>query len=298
MEELNYHPNFLARSLRSGTSKTIGLVVPDNSNPFFANIARIAEDIGFMNGYSVMLCNSDGSLEKEKAYIKVLTEKRIDGIIFIASGSDFNHLQNLANQGIPTVLADRECDQQIVDEVLVDNEQGGHDATQYLIDLGHRKIGCISGPSMLTPSSKRVLGYKKALSAADIPIREEYIISGDFRSKSGEEAMKRFLDLPTSPSAVFACNDMMAFGAYKEIKNRNYQIPDNVSIVGFDDIPLSSIMTPTLTTIAQPITELATISTSLLIQRIKEDEPGEIERIIMKPKLVIRESCKEHKEGN
>lgn len=296
MEELNYHPNSLARSLRSGTSKTIGLVLPDNSNPFFADIARIIEDIGFLNGYSVMLCNSDGNLEKERAYIKVLIEKRIDGIIFIASGSNVNHLQNLADQGIPVVLADREVDIKIVDEVLVDNEQGGYDATKYLLDLGHRKIGCITGPSSLTPSSNRVLGYRKALTETNIPIREDYIVFGDFKSKSGEEGMEEFLQLDDPPSAIFVCNDMMAFGVYKYLKRNNFNIPEDFSVIGFDNIQLSSIITPTLTTVSQPIAEVATISASLLIQRIQNSNPTEYERIIMKPELVIRESCTQYKD--
>lgn len=296
MEELNYHPNSLARSLRSGTSKTIGLVLPDNSNPFFADIARIIEDIGFLNGYSVMLCNSDGNLEKERAYIKVLIEKRIDGIIFIASGNHFSHLQDLANQGIPVVLADRESDIKIVDEVLVDNEKGGYDATKYLIDLGHQKIGCITGPSTLTPSANRVLGYRNALKDANIPIRQEYIVAGDFKSESGKTAMEEYLQLDDPPTALFVCNDLMAFGVYKFLKRNNFNIPEDFSIVGYDNIKLSSLITPALTTIAQPIAELATISASLLIQRIQNNNQNEFERVVMKPELVIRDSCTQYKD--
>src|SRR5512142_849454 len=147
MVALNYRPNAAARSLRSGETRTIGLIVPDNSNPFFAEIARIIEDIGFDNGYSVILCNSDGNIQKEKSYIQLLISKRVDGVIFIASQGTSAAISDLADQRIPIVIADREIPHPDVDVVMVDNEQGGYQATQYLLSLGHRRIGCICGPS-------------------------------------------------------------------------------------------------------------------------------------------------------
>lgn len=292
MEELNYRPNVLARGLRRGETKTIGLVVPDNSNPFFAEVARIVEDIGFENGYSVILCNSDGNLEKEAAYVNVLIAKQVDGVIFIAAGSKYEHLHELATAGIPVVVADRDIPQTLADVVLVDNEQGGYDATRYLLSLGHRRIACIAGPSDLTPSADRVHGYRRALGEFGVPIEEKWIVPGDFRYQGGEAAIAELLRLDEPPSAVFACNDVMAIGALRAVRSAGLQVPGDVSIVGFDDIPLASAVSPALTTVAQPIVELATLAAQLLMSRIQSDQQdGPKQRIVLDTELIVRGSC-------
>jgi len=299
MEELNYRPNVLARGLRRGETKTIGLIVPDNSNPFFAEVARFVEDIGFENGYSVILCNSDGNLEKEAAYIDVLIAKQVDGVIFIAAGSKQEYLHELTEMGIPVVVADRDIPHTLADVVLVNNEQGGYDATRYLISLGHRRIGCITGPSDVTPSADRVQGYKRALKESGIPIQEELIVPGDFRYQSGEQAMVQLLSLPEPPSAVFACNDVMAIGALRAIRNAGLHVPSDISIVGFDDIPLASAVSPALTTVAQPIVELATLAAKLLISRIQNNQEDRVgQRIVLDTKLVLRDSCAPRQRGS
>lgn len=292
MEELNYRPNVLARGLRRGETKTIGLVVPDNSNPFFAEVTRIVEDIGFENGYSVILCNSDGNLEKEAAYVNVLIAKQVDGVIFIAAGSKYEHLHELATAGIPVVVADRDIPQTLADVVLVDNEQGGYDATRYLLSLGHRRIACIAGPSDLTPSADRVHGYRRALGEFGVPIEEKWIVPGDFRYQGGEAAIAELLRLDEPPSAVFACNDVMAIGALRAVRSAGLQVPGDVSIVGFDDIPLASAVSPALTTVAQPIVELATLAAQLLMSRIQSDQQdGPKQRIVLDTELIVRGSC-------
>jgi LacI family transcriptional regulator len=292
METLDYRPNVLARSLRRGETQTIGLIVPDNSNPFFAEVARTVEDVGFENEYSVILGNSDNSLDKETAYIRVLIAKQVDGVIFIAAGSDPEHLNELTKQGIPVVVADRDLPEALADVVLVNNEKGGYDATRYLLELGHQRIACISGPSDLTPSADRVRGYRRALQEAGIPVEEALIVPGDFRYQGGETAMDRLLRQSPPPSAVFCCNDLMAVGALRALRNVDRQVPGDVSLVGFDDIPFVSAVSPALTTIAQPIEELATLAAKLLIVRMqntREERPGQ--RIVLDTKLVIRDSC-------
>ena len=292
MQELNYRPNVLARSLRRGETRTIGLVVPDNSNPFFAEVARIVEDVGFEKGYSVILCNSDGSLEKEAAYISVLIAKQVDGVIFIAAGSKHEHLHELTAQGIPVVVADRDIPQSLADVVLVDNEKGGYEATRYLLSLGHRRIACIAGPSDLTPSADRVRGYRRAQEEAGISIEEGWIVPGDFRYQGGEAATARLLRLGEPPSAIFACNDVMAIGALRTLQNAGLQVPGDVSIIGFDDIPLASAMSPALTTVAQPTAELSTLAARCLISRIQNDRDDEPrQRSVLETRLVVRDSC-------
>jgi len=292
MEELNYQPNTLARSLRMGETRTIGLIVPDNSNPFFAEVSRIIEDVGFEKGYGVFLCNSDGLLEKEAAYINMLIAKQVDGVIFIAAENTQENIADLTRQNFPIVMVDRDLPNAKIDVVLVNNERGGFEAVNYLLQLGHRKIACIAGTSELTPSAARVEGYRRALSSASVALREEWIVHGDFRSLSGEQAMASLLQLANPPTAVFACNDLMAIGALRALRNHNLRVPQDLSVIGFDGISMAEEVTPALTTIAQPIADLASCAAELLIRRIQiGHEKDGVQRIVLDTQLVVRESC-------
>jgi|LDZU01.1.fsa_nt_gi LacI family transcriptional regulator len=300
MRELNYRPNTLARSLRSGRTKTIGLVIPDISNLFFAEISRKIEDKGFDYEYSVILCNTDDNSKKEESYINVLLEKQVDGIIFISAGEAESNLKKPKDFGIPTVIADRDIHDAKSDVVLVDNLKGGYDATKYLISHNHKRIGCISGPSPVTPSAQRLEGYKMALIEAGYQIDESLILTGDFRYEGGEMAMRKFLDLPSPPTAVFACNDMMALGAIRAVKDRGLMIPEDISLIGFDNIPISKSVYPALTTFAQPIKEMADLIVDLLVTRIaqkkknrgSDNEIDEYKKIVLEAKLIERGTCK------
>ena len=292
--ELDYHPNSMARGLRRGESKTIGLIVPDNSNPFFAEVLRQIENVGYENGYSVILCNSDGDIEKEAAYSNLLVNKQVDGIIFITTNNSCEHLQQLITSGIPILLVDRDIPLKSSDVLLVNNFQGGYDAANYLIRLGHRKIACVTGPSSLTPSAERVKGYRQALMDAGIAVHPEWILSGDFQVEGGERGIEQILRMVERPSAIFACNDMMALGVLRGLQNSGFSIPQDFSLIGFDDILLSSIVSPALTTIAQPVDEMSKLAIELLVKRIQNKKVGSSEeRIILPTRLVIRESCKE-----
>jgi len=294
MAELQYQPNTLARGLRKGDTHTLGLIVPDNSNPFFAKIAHTIEDLGFKNGYSVILCNSHGDLDREATYLKLLNSKQVDGIIFISAGGDPEHLEELINRNIPVVVTDRDVDVNPVDVVLVDSEAGGYQATRHLLDLGHTKIACVTGPTELNPSAARFYGYKNALRAAGIPIDQQYVINGDFQVEGGERAIAELFSLESPPSAVFLCNDMMAFGAFRALRKMDLLVPGDVSIIGYDDIEFSSIITPALTTVAQPLFEIAQTAVEMLINRIHQGEDIVTKRIILSPKLVLRDSCKQY----
>lgn len=291
MEELGYQPNAIARSLRRKETHTVGLIIPDNSNPFFAEVARGIEDFGFRNGYSVILCNSDGDLKKELAYISVLTSKRVDGIVFIAATAEAEHIRPFLGE-IPLVIVDRKMPALEADSVLVDNFGGGYAATKHLIDLGHRDIGCITGPPDLAPSADRVAGYKQALKDHGIPLRNELIVEGDFRYQSGNEGMYRLLNLETPPTAVFACNDVMAIGAMKAVQDQGLVVPEDVAIVGFDDITLASFTNPTLTSVKQPKYEMGKIALELLFERMGSSDPWRKREIILDTTLMIRESTR------
>jgi LacI family transcriptional regulator len=292
MHELDYRPNTLAQSLRKGKTKTIGLIIPDSSNLFFAEIARFIEDVGYENGYSVILCNTDNNLDKQRRYTEVLVSKQVDGIILISAGESAEDLEEPLGAGIPVVIADREIVQTMADIVLVDNEKGGYLATKYLLELGHRKISCIAGPSLLTPSAQRVQGYKRALEEASITPLPAYIATGDFGMESGEAAIHKLLDIQPRTTAVFVCNDMMAVGAMRGARECGLRVPDDLSVIGFDNILLARATTPALTTVAQPKSTLARVTTELLIERIHaKQDSGERKQIVLTPELVIRESC-------
>jgi LacI family transcriptional regulator len=245
MRELNYTPNRLARSLRSKDMRTntIGLLIPDSANPFFAEVSRGVEDACFEEDYNVILCNSDDEQTKELEYLHVLLSKQVDGIILVSASGKGDTLEFVNDRGATVVAVDRAFDETFrdsVDSVLVDNESGGYEATRYLLDLGHTRIGCISGPSLLRPSAGRVHGYRQALADAGIEPDPSLVIPGDFRPQSGYEAAQQLLKLSDPlPSAIFACNDMMAMGALCAIHESGLKTPEDISLVGFDDIDLA-----------------------------------------------------------
>lgn len=289
MEELGYRPNTLARSLRSGQSRTIGMVVPDASNLFFAEIGRALEDVGFENGYSVIVCNSDNNLDKQSSYIDTLIAKQVDGVIFISAGDAEEYLGSLSQAGIPVVVADRDVTMGVADVVLLNNELGGYLATRHLIDLGHRKIACISGPNYLTPSADRIDGFYAACEESGIEPNPDWIVIGDFQAQSGDICMTKLLTMPDKPTAVFVFNDMMAIGAMNAIHRSGLRIPHDISIVGFDNIALASSVYPALTTISQPTQEIARTICEILFERIQNrGVQAKRERVVIDPELIIR----------
>lgn len=291
IEALGYRPNSVARSLRRRQTGTIGLLVPDNSNPFFAEVARAIEDAGFTEGYNLILCNSDGSESKEAAYIDVLLSKQMDGLLLISSGNRSDSLQAILRAQVPVVVVDRRLDDLPVDQVLVDNEEGGYQAGRYLVQLGHRRLGCITGPSSVSPSAERIVGFRRALAEAGIALPLETIIRGDFQYAGGEAATRELLKRELDFTAIFVVNDVMAIGAINVLSRAGLRVPDDVSVIGFDNIPQTSAMMPSITTIAQPIAELGKVSISLLLDRIKKGQ-NPPSRIVLPTTLVERESCR------
>ena len=290
MDELGYQPNRLARSLRRGQTHTIGMIIPDSSNPFFAEVARGVEDTSFKQGYSVILCNSDGDLDKELLYTNVLAEKRVDGILFVAAGLSTERILDLQAQRMPLVVVDRDIPDAAVDSVLTDNARGGWLATCHLIDLDHRRIGCITGPSDITPSADRITGYRRALSEADIPLDEALVVKGDFRYEGGYQAASQLLGTRERPTAIFACNDLTAMGAICAASQRRLRIPDDVAIVGCDDIALAAFTNPSLTTVAQPKHDMGAAALEMLLDRIADPDRPALRRILP-TELLIRDSC-------
>ncbi|MDF2761589.1 MAG: transcriptional regulator, LacI family [Thermomicrobiales bacterium] len=295
---LGYRPNLLARSFRRRVTHTIGLLVPDNSTPFFAELARTIEDAGFADGYSVVLCNSDLSAVKQETYIDVLLANRVDGLILVSSGliptvGRHDAVARILDAGAPCVVVDRDLGETPVDQVLVDNDQGGYLAGEHLIALGHRRIACLVGPSDLTPSAGRIAGFQRALADAGLAVAAEGLVRGNGRPDGGSAAALQLLERGVvgagDVTAIFAFNDQMATGAIGALQRAGCRVPQDVSVIGFDDIPQSAAIFPALTTIAQPIAEMGSIGVRLLLDRIaRRDAPHQ--RVRLSTRLVVRES--------
>lgn len=295
IRELGYRPNLLARSFRRRITHTIGLLVPDNSNPFFAEVARTIEDAGFRAGYNVILCNSDLSQQKQDTYIEVLLAKQVDGLILVSSGllpvpEDQDPIQRVMESRVPCVVVDRDLGDAPIDQVLVDNERGGHLAGKRLIELGHREIACIVGPSDFTPSAGRFAGFERALAEADPALKPVAYVSCNGRYDGGEAAVKQLLDMGIRFTAIFVFNDLVAIGALGALRRAGLHVPADISLVSFDNVKLASAIYPPLTTVAQPIAEIGDLSVRLLLQRIADPESPHA-RIVLPTTLIERESC-------
>ncbi len=288
VEQLGYRPSSLARALVRQVTHTVGLIVPDNVNPFFAEVARGIEDCGLAAGYSVILCNSDRSLSKEEIYLDMLISKRVDGLVYMTVQTRGEMLQPLKDHNIHAVVFDREYEG--FDALLLDNLGGGYDAARHLLSLGHRRIACITGPDGPTRSQDRVTGYQRALEEAGIVPDPELVVAGDWTFESGRRAARHLLHLDDPPTAIFACNDAMAVGVLSYLCSRGIRVPEELSVMGYDNIALSAYTCPPLTTMATPIREVGQCLCELLLGRIAGQLPPEPQRVVIRSELLVRGS--------
>jgi LacI family transcriptional regulator len=290
MRELNYQPSAVARGLRTKRTQVIALIIPDITNPYFPEVARGVQDVAEENEYSVILCNTDRMRGRELRFLKALRGQQVDGLILNPSEVTSGDLQDLQDAQIPVVLIGSQIDHLDLDVVMVDNVQGAYDAVSHLIDLGHRRIGLVGGPRAASSGEQRFQGYVRALTDHDIPIDGEIITEGRFTREGGYESMKHLLALQSPPAAVFASSDVMAIGALMAIQEEGLQVPNDVSLVGFDDIAEASTTTPRLTTISQPKYQTGQVAAQLLFDRVEGASLGERQKIVLSHQLVIRES--------
>lgn len=270
--ELNYRPNQLAVSLVTQKSKTLGLIIPDNSNLFFAQLSKHIETAVNAAGYTLIYGNSNDSVRTDLHYLHIFGDRGVDGIIISPSAFGtpdeyWSCLSFIYSLKLPVVFIDRSMEESNLPSVLPDNFTGGYIATRHLLDQGHRVIGCCTGPANLNSSEQRLNGYRKALDEYGIPFNPTLIYQGDFSTESGQKALPYLLG--QNVTAVFAFNDMMAFGIYKEMHSYNLSIPGDLSIVGFDDIFFAELIQPPLTTVAQPIAEMAAEVVKTLVSQIE-----------------------------
>src|SRR5947209_13347522 len=271
--ELDYRPNYLARGLRHRNTCMLGLIIPDNSNPFYAEVARAIEDAGFAAGYSVILCNSDLSEEKQQAYVDVLLSHKVDGmILFDIKGAESKALERILAENIPAVLANIETPVPTVDQVIVDHYQGGYLAGQYLSGLNHRRIGCITLPQPDSYQLYRIVGFRQALSEAGIELTTEDFALGNGRYENGYEAMQELLQRRPDLTAVYVFNDLMALGAMNGLHAQGIRVPEDISIIGYDNIFYASTFEPPLTTISPPIPARGQAGSARVLQRVDQPE--------------------------
>lgn len=289
IEELNYVPNILARSLRSKRTHTLALVITDVTNPFWTTVARGVEDKAVENGFSVILCNTDEDPEKEKSYIEVLLKKRVDGVIIAPVSSKGATLYILAQQSIPFVVIDRRVEGIDADLVIGDSVGGAYELTKHLIELGHQRIAIIAGPEQVSTAEDRLTGYLQALEEFGIPVDEALIKRGKFDQEAGYKLTKELLELEERPTALFAGNNFIAIGALLALREGGVQVPDDMALVTFDEIPQLSAVYPFLTVAAQPAYEMGAIATELLLERLAGEREGNRE-VVLKAELILRRS--------
>lgn len=291
MEELGYQPNALARSLRRNQTFSIAVIVPDSADPFFTEVIRGIEDVSFEQEYTITLCNSDGDLNKERQYTDLLTRKRVDGILFFAANNQSReHIRILQKRRFPLVVVDRLVPEIEADTISIDNRMGGWMATQHLLDLGHRRIGCICGPTNILLSEDRLSGYRMALSEHNLSADENWIkIAGGYQYQAGYEAAQALLSLQIPPTAIFAFNDILAVGAINAATKMGMQVPDQLSVIGFDNLRLAPYTNPALTTIVQPKYEMGAAAMRMLLERIQNPELGPRTQVL-EVALLVRES--------
>ena len=289
IQRLNYVPSAVARSLKQQSTCTIGLLISNSSNPFFAELAQGIEDICYRAGYTVVLCNSDDQPERQQTYLRVLLEKRIDGLIICSAGDDLGLAKHLREAKVPVIIVDRGVKGVTSDLVLIDHFKGGYLATRHLLEQKHKSIGCIAGPDTTTVSIDRLNGYRKALAEAGAPFRPEWVIRGDFTAEGGYKAA-RILLKRSEITAVFACNDLMGIGLLRFAAEHAIRVPNQLSVIGFDGIHLGRYIYPALTTVGQSIRRQGEIAAGTLLERIRKGGEGRLRKILMSPDLTVRES--------
>ncbi len=292
IKTLGYRPNILASSLRKRVTNTIGLIISNITNLFYPEVVRGVEDYLAKYNYNLILCNSDENVEKEKNYIEVLFSRRVDGLIITPSKSSETreNLDLFREKNIPIVLVDRKIEGLEEDVVLADNMEGTYEAISYLISLGHKKIGIITGPLDTTTGCERLEGYLKALEDKGLKKDDNLIYEGDFKEEGGYKGVEALLNISNPPTAIFTSNNLMALGALKKVTELGLKIPQDLSLISFDDMDWFPYFSPPLTAVYQPAYELGETAVKLLFERLKRGRKKRKE-VRLPTKLIIRESC-------
>lgn len=289
IEEMHYIPSAVARSLKNDKTTTISVSVPDNTHPGCAELLRGIEDAAFAVGYNIMLCNAHEDAQRQAAQLRGLIEKRIDGLVVMAGGTGDALAPLLSGQRIPIVLADHEVAGADTDFIGLDHEAAGHAATRHLLDLGHRRIACLAGPAFHPAGREALAGCRRALGEAGLALEPAYLRHASPDCEGGHDAARALLALPQPPTALFACNGLMALGALCAAREAGVEVPGRLSVVGGDDLGAAAYAAPRLSAVDQPAYALGRALTDLLIARIRGDQqPRRRQRL--QGRLVLRRS--------
>lgn len=291
-ETLGYQPSRVARRLRlkDGKASLIGLVIPDIQNPFFANVARGVEDVAQDNEYGLILSNSDEDPDKQKLAVNTLKTEDVDGVIVPPISRDDPNVKRLLDSDIAVVCVDRRMENVRVDTILSDSQKGAHRAVTHLLELGHRRIGFIGGIPRISTSTDRRKGYEKAFRDQGVPIDSTLVREGDSRGERGKYLTDALLDLDRPPTALFTGNNLTTLGALSALSARDISVPEEVSLVGYDDVPWAMALNPPPTVIGQPAYEMGSRAAELLLQRL--DAPDRSPTVVtLQPELITRQSC-------
>lgn len=285
---LDYRPSGVARSLVTQRTSTIGLVVPDNANPFFSEVARGVEHAAYAQGYNVFLCNSDEDVQRERAVLRSLEEKRVDGLVLCSSRLEDDELRAVVARHRAVALVNRRLEG--VAMALVDDELGGRMATEHLLRTGRRRVGFLTGPTASRSGRQRVTGYLAAFATASLPYSSAWMCPCAPTVEGGRQAARELIGAHPGLTALLCYNDLVAVGALQACAELHCAVPDQLAIVGFDDIPLAALVTPSLTTCRAPRYELGYEAMHLLLERINAS-PEQLGEVVLQPELIVRASA-------
>jgi LacI family transcriptional regulator len=289
VKELGYVPNTLARGLRSKRTRTLALVVTDITNPYFTLMARGVEDVAGASNYSVVYCNTDESEAKEEKYANLLAQRQVDGVLLVPSCGNVKTIKFLLSNDITVVALDRRLSGVEIDSVRSDSLDGANRLINLLIGLGHKRIAMITGPVDVSTSIDRVTGYQRALAEADLG-ENELVYYGEFNQESGYEFTKQAIMHLPKPTAIFGANNFITIGIIKALHDLKIEVPGDVSVVGFDDLPESMLVAPFLTVAAQPAYEMGRMATELLLKRVSGELSDGYQQLVLPTAIIERGS--------
>jgi LacI family transcriptional regulator len=291
---LGYRPNAIARSLRLHRTHTIGAVIPSIANPYFTDAVRAMEDVAARNGYTLLVANSDRDPAKEEAALATLRDRRVDGVVLVLTAVDPDpspSLRALLGSGVPLVAMDRAWPSLHVDRALVDTRGGARAAVAHLAGRGRRRIAFIAGPPSIWTAEEKLAGYREGLAAAGLPEDGRLVLAGDYTIESGEERAADLLALAPRADAVLVANNLMTLGAYRALLRRGVAIPDDLAVVGYDDVAWADVVRPALTVVSQPTYRLGQSAIELLLARLSGAEQAAEPKVVLLPTgLIVRES--------
>jgi len=290
--KIGYQRNAIARSLKMGATHTIGLTVADIRNPFFTDVVARIQQVLNKAGYAVMLCSSDEDTARQDEQIKLLLDRMVDGLIIAPAGEDEVMRRLVTSTRKPVVLIDRVCEGLDIDAVIIDNMKAVADATAYLLGLGHRRIGYLSGPPGTSTGRERLAGYRNALAAASVAYEPALVREGNFREADGYRAAMQLLAMPERPTALFSANNLMVIGAMRAIRDMGLSCPADISVASMDDFPWADMFSPRLTTVAQPVEAIGEHAANLLLDRLQGRAGPEPRRLVLHGRLTTRDSCR------